>query len=196
MSLPTSLIERLFYFAERYPEREALVTPDLSLSYSRFAELVVAQSDSFTALGISSQSTIGIKCAADTQHLLLCLAAIRIGATSFTIPTYEPEQNQIAIASRSGATHIIDQQAAIDFTSIRERRQTVEPSYQRQVPAARLLFSTSGTTGEPKLVIHQDSDLVAQAHRHVQSEAERFLCLASVEHNFADRKSTRLNSSH
>jgi acyl carrier protein len=56
-----------------------------------------------------------------------------------------------------------------------------------QAATACLLFSTSGTTGTPKLVIHHDSDLVAQAHRHVGSPLERFACLASIEHNFAKR---------
>lgn len=32
-----------------------------------------------------------------------------------------------------------------------------------------------------------DKDIVAQANRHINSERERFLCLASIEHNFSKR---------
>jgi acyl-coenzyme A synthetase/AMP-(fatty) acid ligase/acyl carrier protein len=192
---PDSLIERLFYHADNNPIHDAVVTPMVALSYAQLAQLVRAQVKEFNNANISDKSVIGIKCADDIQHLVLCLAATHIGATSCTIPSYEAEQTQNSIVSRCGTTHIIDEAIAFDPVTVdpaSQDRRPLESSTESIVvetpnPEAQLLFSTSGTTGEPKLVIHHDSDLVAQAHRHVSSEQERFACLASMEHNFAKR---------
>ena len=183
--MPTSLIGRLFYYADNHPDHDAVVTPRFTLSYAQLAQLVCAQITEFNNAGISGNSTIGIQCAEDTRHLLLCLAATHIGATSFTIPSHESGETQKTIISRCGATHVVDESMAVDPMAPDRYAGAIEAHVP--VPEALLLFSTSGTTGEPKLVIHRDSDLVAQAHRHVDSKQERFVCLASMDHNFAKR---------
>ncbi len=195
MPTPNSLIERLFHYEENNPAHEAVVTPTFTLSYAQLAQLVRAQVKAFNNAGISGNAIIGIKCADDIQHLVVCLATTHIGATSCTIPTYEAAQTQNSIISHCGVTHTVDEKIAVDPTSIEKRPQESRPlennanSIVVETPAseAQLLFSTSGTTGEPKLVIHHDSDLVAQAHRHIVSKQERFACLAPMEHNFAKR---------
>ena len=183
--MPTSLIGRLFYYADNHPDHDAVVTPRFTLSYAQLAQLVCAQITEFNNAGISDNSTIGIQCAEDIRHLLLCLAATHIGATSFTIPSHESGETQKTIISRCGATHVVDESMAVDPMAPDRYAGAIEAHVP--VPEALLLFSTSGTTGEPKLVIHRDSDLVAQAHRHVDSKQERFVCLASMDHNFAKR---------
>ncbi len=178
-----SLIERLFYHAEINPAHDAVVTPSLKLSYAQLIQLVQVQVKKLYEAGISSQSVVGIKCENDTQHLVLCLATTYIGTASCTIPSHESEQIHNAIISCCGVTDVIDEGIAVDLvTSDRD----IE-SIPTQLPTARLLFSTSGTTGDPKIVVHHDIDLVAQAHRHISSSDERFACLASMEHNFAKR---------
>ncbi|MBL4712533.1 MAG: AMP-binding protein [Gammaproteobacteria bacterium] len=188
--LASSLIERLFYYAEKNPTHDAVVTSRLTLSYAQLAQLVRIQVKKYNDMAISADSVLGIKCADDTQHLVLCLGAIHIGATSCTIPTHEANLTQNAIISRCGVSHVVDENIAVDpmsmninvvgcnAESIPEEAHAIE---------ARLLFSTSGTTGDSKLVIHHDNDLVIQAHRHIGCEQERFACLASMQHNFAKR---------
>ena len=83
-----SLIGRLFYHAIMHPDHDAIVSPDVTLSYAKLASLVQLQAQKFNEAGISSNSLLGIKCADDTQHLTFCLAAAYIGATSCTIPSY------------------------------------------------------------------------------------------------------------
>ncbi len=183
VSLPDSLIGRLFYHAEINPDHDAVVTPALKLSYSQLRRLVNVQSSKFYENGITRHSVIGVKCANDTQHLILCLAATYIGATSCTIPTHESEHTQNAVIRSCGVTNIVDENSVVDLTAEYSDIET----FLNETPIACLLFSTSGTTGDAKLVIHQDKDLVAQAHRHVDSGQERFVCLASIEHNFAKR---------
>jgi len=188
--LPKSLIGRLFYHAETNPDHDAIVTPMFTLSYAKLAQLVRAQVKEYYNTGILGDSVIGIKCADDTQHLVLCLAATHLGATSCTVPSYETELAQNALMNRCGTTHVVDADIAVNPMSQNfDNVDNSTDSVSTETPAreVRLLFSTSGTTGEPKLVAHHDSDLVAQAHRHVESKQERFVCLASMEQNFVKR---------
>jgi len=188
--LAKSLTGRLFYHAEANPDHDAVVTPTFTLSYAQLAQLVLAQVEAFKDLGISSDSVVGIKCADDAQHLVLCLAATNLGANSCTIPSYEEQAVQDAVTDRCGVTHVVDGATAIDLNSLDQivvdhKLETI--GVETHAGEACLLFSTSGTTGGSKLVVHHDSDLVEQAHRHIGSEQERFLCLASMEQNFAKR---------
>lgn len=179
----SSLVECLFSYAISNADKDAVVTTTLRLSYAHLAQLVQKQAELLYKSGISSHSIVGIKCANETQHLVMCLATIYLGATSCTIPTYEEEQIQNSIISNCGVTNVIDERDAIDLTAPFEKK-TLELA---EMPIAQILFSTSGTTGEPKQVVHQDRDIVTQAYRHIRSVQERFVCLASIEHNFSKR---------
>ena len=176
----SSIIERLLRHAELDPDRDAIVTPDESVSYAELSRRVLAEAQRFREAGISEDSVVGIRCSDDVQHLLYCLATAYVGATSFAVPSYESARFQDLIARQCGATHI----AGIDGL---EPVLPDSPARSGTLHEARLLFFTSGTTGAPKIVLHHDSDIVAQAHRHVGSVEERFACLASIEHNFAKR---------
>ena len=174
------MIERLLHYSETDPERDAVVTASFTLSYAQLAQRVLTQVQGLEDAGISSDSVVGIRCPDDSQHLLLCLATLHVGATSFSVPSYESQQAQDSAIDRCGATHVVNGNSVDQLPSDRSAEST-------PFDEARLLFSTSGTTGKAKLVVHHDSDLVAQAHRHIASKQERFACLASMEHNFAKR---------
>lgn len=185
MNLPSTLIGCLLRYAERTPDRCAIASRPFSLSYAELAQRVITQAQSLSASKVSNTAVVGIACADDVQHLILCLAAAHLGATSCTIPTFESPQQRDRIVKSVGITHVIGDEQALDLTSASESNQAC--STRETATGARFLFSTSGTTGEPKIVTHADTNLVTQAPRHVVSTAERFACLASIEHNFAKR---------
>lgn len=174
-----TLYTRLAQHADGDPARAAIVSAEQTLSYGDLARLVALQAQRLTEAGLGADAVIGIRCGDDVSHLVLCLAASQIGATSVTIPDHETQAVQEALADRCGVTIVIDAAAAVRST----------PSAKASLPglAGTLLFATSGTTGNPKIVVLRDADLVAQAHRHIGSREERFACLASMEHNFAKR---------
>lgn len=185
MAAHDSLIDRLSHHAAVSGDHDAIVTPTFTLSYSQLLGLVQAQAGKFENAGISADSVVGICCADDPKHLVLCLAAVYLGSTSVTIPSHETADMQSRFAGLCGTTHAVDQAIAIAPAS--------PESFIDRVPimapavVAKLLFATSGTTGVSKLVVHHDSDLVAQAYRHIESRQERFACLAAMEHNFVKR---------
>ncbi|MBN50111.1 MAG: hypothetical protein CMN85_11255 [Spongiibacteraceae bacterium] len=182
-SFSSTLIGRLFEHAAERADHPAIATTDVSITYARLARLVVAQASLLQQTGVVRGSTVGIRCDDEISHLLLCLAAIYCGATSCTIPSHESDTQQNALIERCGATRVLERRDVPDFGQLDE----LLPKAPASESQASILFSTSGTTGAPKLVIHGDGDLVAQAHRHIGDEQERFACLASIEHNFAKR---------
>ncbi len=185
MSKSQGLIKRLFHYAETQACHDAIVTPFFSLSYLELAELTQEQVKIFNQLKISKNSVVGVCCADDTKHLLLSLAAIYVGATACTIPSYDMKQTQDSIIKHCRVSHVVDESMAVELTDFKFKSEISLNGNDTE--QATVLFSTSGTTGKPKIVIHDDSDLVAQAHRHISSEQERFVCLTSMEHNFVKR---------
>ena len=175
-----SLTRRLFEIADSDPDRDALVSKHSKISYQQLALKVKTEALAMLSRGLNSTSTVGIRSADEQEHLILTLASLAIGATSCTIPTYESDEVCQRIQTQVGASEVLDRscsEALLDQPSTKDL----------VIQDGSLLFSTSGTTGQPKLVMHQSSDIVAQAHRHLQSSNERFACLASIEHNFAKR---------
>lgn len=183
--LPDSIIDRLFYHAQNAPNHDAIVTTTYTLSYQDLVNLVLKQVKEFYRLDISSDSIVGIQCADNSKHLIATLSLIYIGATSCTIPSYENELAQKHILRKCSASHIVDEESLIDTLALIDVISLEEQPLKAS--KATLLFSTSGTSGEPKLVIHDDHSITEQAYRHINSDNERFLCVASMEHNFAKR---------
>ena len=173
----TSLIECILHVAELDPERDAVVSTGAALSYQALAQRVLVEAERLDEAGIASDAIVGIRCPDDAEHLVLCMACMHVGAASFAIPSHETRESRELLLSRCGATHVVDGQHIVATTA----------TPRAPAAEARVFFATSGTSGEPKLVVHHASDLVAQAHRHIDSIEERFACLASIEHNFAKR---------
>lgn len=190
MQITDSLTKRLHAYSNSSPNHPAIVTPAYTLSYQQLATLLELQAERIQSAGFKTDSVVGIKCADEVQHLVLCLAASYLGLKSCTIPTYEEDYIQNKFIQRCGVDHLLDEGLAIDPVDCISNGlldKTAFKSVEPRFPPAELLFSTSGTTGEAKFVIHHDSDLVAQAHRHIGSSQERFCCISSIEHNFAKR---------
>lgn len=193
MSDEHDLIGTLHDHARNHPGRWAVVSPRVRLTYDGLARRVAAQASVLERRGLGSP--VGIHCADEVRHLQLCLALTRIGLASFTLPSHESPEQRTALLAATGAAAVVEEGDAIDpadsdpaDSNPVDFEAGTEPDLAQPETAggAPLLFTTSGTTGEAKIVVHSDANLVAQAPRHV-SPGERFACLGSIEHNFAKR---------
>lgn len=181
-ALPNNLIGRLAYFADNTPEHDAIVTAERTVSYKQLNFLVQQQTIALAKKGINPDSIVGIHCSDELEHLILCLAVTALGATSYTISSYEQAPVRQALIAHCETTTLLEQSDVIALD-----QDVTPPTALETHDDACLLFTTSGTTGKPKLVEHLGSGIVAQAHRHISDDQERFACLAAIEHNFAKR---------
>ncbi len=181
MQRPKNIVSLLYQQALSTPDRDALVSVERSISYSELAAMVEAEANELLSLGVTSAAVMGIRCANDIEHLIICLAGMRLEATTFTIPTFEMAFDTSVFES-AGTRFFLVEQLASGFSGT-----VPDNTHVGDLGNAQLLFSTSGTSGKPKIVVHSSAGLIAQAHRHVDNEHERFACIASVEHNFSKR---------
>lgn len=180
--MPDSLITRLLHHAQHTAQQQAVISARLRLDYAGLAAWVSAEAAAMRSKGICHASVVGLSCDDDVAHLVLSLAAIAVGARSCTLSPHDSDEQRDALITRAGVSHVF-QHLATDGAAAAKPPTTSRP----EVSGADLLFATSGTTGTAKLVLLRDSDLVAQAPRHVGSADERFVCIASMAHNFAKR---------
>lgn len=177
-----SLSGRLADHARADAERCAVAAPGISLSYG---ELDARVSERAAALGAGPGDVVGIERVPEVEHLIATLALERAGATSFALPGHGSAEERERALDRVGATAVLGEDGSLAPVDSPGTAWD-EPRFAAAT-GPKLLFSTSGTTGEPKVVVHSGENLVLQARRHVSGPSERFACLAAMEHNFARR---------
>ncbi len=189
MGRPISLADRLLHHANVAPDRVAIADSNRSLTYAELAERVTAQAARWADAGLAAAPqgaavVVGLEHHSDAVHLIQTLALARLEVTSCTLASHESPDQQRMLLRRAGVAWVVAADGALQ--SISPDPLAGADPVLCAVPGAKLLFATSGTTGEPKIVCQSDAGLVAQAHRHV-GPSERFACLASMEHNFSRR---------
>ena len=113
--LPSSLIGRINYHAETKPSHDAIVSPKLKISYLELTQLIQNQATKLQEAGITHNDVVGIHCLEDIEHLILTLAAISIGTTSYTVPSHDENQVQKDLAHDCGATMVVNLDDTIDL---------------------------------------------------------------------------------
>lgn len=176
------LSARLRQHALKRPDAPAVVSMLHNWSYDELWRRVQQAMLHIRALQWPTDTIVGLFCNNDIEHLVLCLAVDGLGLTAFSVPDYESPSTQARIALQAGITQRLRGSGACLRNDTQVLNEQIEPALD-----SRVLFSTSGTTGAPKLVVLSSSDLVAQAARHIQSSSERFACVATMAHNFARR---------
>lgn len=177
-----SLSARLRQHALNRPHAPAVVSLAHSWNYCELWQRVQNEMHNIRASQWSNDATVGLFCDDDVEHLVLSLALDGLGFTMCSIPDYEARATQERMVKQAGISERVSRPRACVIDENALSTEQIDPARD-----ARILFSTSGTTGVPKLVVLSSSDLVAQAARHIQSSSERFACLATMAHNFARR---------
>jgi long-chain acyl-CoA synthetase len=186
-STATTMLDAFRQTVERVPDRVAVRTLDDSTSWT-FAELrdrVEALAAGLAGLGVSRGDTVALMLSNRPEFHLADLAAMRLGATPFSIyMTYAPEQIQYIVQDAGARVAVVEQSVRERFMQAKEDLPDLEHVIVVDGPEANLdevmsedgevdvedgvepddtltLIYTSGTTGPPKGVELSHRNLLA-----------------------------------
>lgn len=171
---------------------EAVSSDQAAITYADLFEMVAGAADRLRSRGIGQGAVVGLAIAHEVEHLVATLALLAVGADQVTLASHDTVAVRAGFARRLRLTHVLESNESAELPELDHVRWTGDRPAAASVPwsatgQATIYFSTSGTTGEMKLVPLSDRQLVAQARRHPDYSRERLLRLGSIEHNISKR---------
>jgi acyl-CoA synthetase (AMP-forming)/AMP-acid ligase II len=184
---------RIAALALEDPDRVALVDRGRPVRYGALGTAVALTADWLRGRGLAPGDRVGLTIRDDLQHLVACLALLRLGCHQVTLASHDPPAMRAALAARFGAAVVL----AADPGDVPEGAGALvfDPGLLTASAAARpvpesdegaLVLASSGTTGRPKLIPFSAAQLAAQALRRAEAGRTRFRPVAA-EHNNAKR---------
>ena len=173
-------------WARRDPGRLAFIDRGVGMTYATLNDRVGALAGWLARQGLAPGTTVGLTLRDDMAHIATALALMRLGCDQVTLPSHDPPMLRQAVAARLRVALLIGDDAADALPGIAFLR--LDPAApEGHAPAgpartARIILSSSGTTGRPKLVPLSEADIVAHMARG-QGDGRVFYRSASAEHN-------------
>jgi acyl-coenzyme A synthetase/AMP-(fatty) acid ligase len=192
---PATIADALRRFARERPAARALVAEHRTVGYAELASRVGACAAALASRGVVRGECVGVSIADELAHAIVALALASIGAPYVVLPTFEDVAARVRLAARVGARRIVAARddhriAGLPLVAI-DAAAAVDADEPHAMPAApgdpdALLtwFSTSGTTGEAKLIPVTHGRLALQARR---IPAVTTMPLSSIEYHYAQR---------
>lgn len=178
----TAFAARLGAHATSDPGRTAVVAGDRRVTYGALATAVARVAGGLAAAGIAPGDVVTSRLPNGIEALVLCLAANRLGAV----------HNPLTTSSRAHEVEFVRAQSRsavfVDGTDDRLLHEDAPPAPigARRDGAPAFLVYTSGSTAEPKGVLHSDRTLwaecEAQAAYHGLGNDEIFVMPSPVAH--------------
>jgi acyl-CoA synthetase (AMP-forming)/AMP-acid ligase II len=170
-------------WARRQPEKPAVVESDRRLTYGELDAQVDAVGHALQRLGIGAGEVVSSQLPNSIESMVLCFAVTRIGAVHNPIITIYREREVGFIQAQAASAIFVDGPGHEVFAARPGTRPTSVPV---DVDAPAFLLYTSGSTAEPKGVMHSNRTLmaecVAQATYHALTEDEVFVMPSPVAH--------------
>ena len=124
-----NLSDPVFHHAKLRPDSPAIYERDAKLTYRELADLVGKATVYLHDLGIKRGELIGLSLSANAEHLILLLAAIRIGAVPVDIPMRRP--SHVDPFQRFGIGRVLATPGAPP--SPKAAVHTIEPGWRRSL---------------------------------------------------------------
>jgi long-chain acyl-CoA synthetase len=181
----------------------AIAMPGREITYAELLGCVESCAAWLTAEGCLPSEVVGITIADEHIHMVASLALLCLGIPQVCLPTHDPGSMRLYLAQRlpvgrvivTDLQHALAGREALVLTSeILGAAVHADPpdatEFDPDAPA--IYFTSSGTTGEPKIFALSQRALAWRAERMAESEAVasayRALTPASVEDSPAKRK--------
>jgi acyl-CoA synthetase (AMP-forming)/AMP-acid ligase II len=186
---PGSLTGAIAAWARRDPARLAFIDRDAGVTYATLAYRVDALAGWLARQGVAAGDMAGVTLRDDMAHITTALALLRLGCDQVALASHDPPALRAALAARLRVGVLVGDDAADALPG---------PAFLRFDPAAwegdapavpaprpgRLILTSSGTTGRPKLVPLTEDDIAAQMARRAD-DGRVFYRSITVEHNNA-----------
>lgn len=170
--------------AIRMPDKIAVVDDTRRLTYAELDARVDRTAAALAERGVGAGDVVTSQLPNCGEGLVICLAANRIGAVHNPVATIYRERELAFIRAQAGTVAFIDR--VDDDVFIGSRPSDGIPPPRGADDAPRFLLYTSGSTSDPKGVLHSDRTLIAecaaQAAHHELDEDEVFVTPSSLGH--------------
>jgi len=173
----------LAQWAARQPTKTAVVDADRRLTYEDLNVAVDALAAGLREQGVKPDDVVSSQLPNCIESMLLCFAADRLGAVHNPIVTIYRQREVTFILDEAGSAMFFEDPLNVRAVSVVGAR----PQHPRVDPTApHYLLYTSGSTADPKGVLHSDATLLAectaQASYHGMTDDEVFVMPSPVAH--------------
>ena len=180
--------------ATRFADRIAIVHHDRTISYGQLWADVQGATLWLRKAGVLPGHFAGITVRDEYLHLVACLALLETGCSQVGLPSFEPAQSRIATAARLGLSLLIVDSpamalpgvasACLDAAALKHTPRDFATPVARQLTECEpiIVFTSSGTTGLPKLVPVTQSQMLARPYAY-HALPEALLIMTPVENN-------------
>ncbi len=190
-----TIIDRLERHARERPGAPAVVSPGRTVSYGELHALVGGCAAWLRSQGVEGGERVGVSIADDLTHFVVALGLGTLGAAHATLATHDPESARARLAARVGVRRVVAARSehrlpGLDLILVDPAqmetwaRRPPAPLACPEPSALFTFFTTSGTTGEAKIVPILHGRIAQQAAR---APAGCSLSLSSLEHHFVKR---------
>jgi cyclohexanecarboxylate-CoA ligase len=178
-----SFAELLRWWAVRQPEKTAAVDATRRLTYAELDAFVDSVGSGLQARGVQPTDVVSSQLPNCIEALALCFATGRVGAVHNPIVMIYREREVAFIRGEARSAVFIDAVADGVFHAPLGAVPAHVPS---DLDAPRFLLYTSGSTSDPKGVLHSDRTLLAecaaQAGYHGMDDSEVFVMPSPIAH--------------
>ena len=180
----TAFADALAAGARRHPARTAAVDDRCRVSYADLDALVDGVAGGLVQRGIGPGVVVTSQLPNSIEALAVCLAANRVGAVHNPVVTIYRQREVDFIRHEAGTAVFVDSRDDDLFGHRATSAAVARPPHRPDAPS--FLVYTSGSTAEPKGVLHSDTTLAAecaaQAAYHGLCDDEVFVMASPVGH--------------
>ena len=191
-----TVVDGLAHHAVARPGAPAWLSPARTVTFGELHARVAGCAEWLAGQHVEPGEIVGLSIADELDHIVVALGLASLSAAHVVLPTYDGATARSRLAERTGARRVVaasDEHGVpglelVAFEPARAATWTREPREPLRSPdPASLLtfFSTSGTTGEAKLIPCRHDDFLRQVER---ARVGRVLSLASVEQPIGKRQ--------